>query len=386
MPLLPSPLTLLNDEEEAFFQAAKTFARKEIAPLVTSMDEAQVMSPELIRKIFQMGFMGIDIPEQWGGSGGTFFQSILAVQAFAQVDASVSVFIDVQNTLANNALMRFGSDALKKTYLPKMAQDTICSYALSEAHSGSDAFALTTSAAQSGDHYVLSGRKIFITSAKEAELFILFANANPAAGYKGITAFVIEKSTPGLTIGRQESKMGIRASSTCEVVLDAVRVPQSHVLGQVGQGYKIAIETLNDGRIGIAAQMVGLAEGAFAQAVRYVKTREQFGQVVADFQGVKFQLAQMAVSIETARLLVYNAARLKAAAAPYVKEAAMAKLHASEVAERVASLSLELHGGYGFVKDYPAEKYYRDAKVGKIYEGTSNIQLQTIAKYILSDH
>ena len=377
------PLSLLTQDEELFFNSVLGFAKKEIAPLVSHMDETEALDQKIMNQLFEMGLMGIEIPEKFGGSGGTFFQAILAIEALAQVDPSVSVFVDVQNTLVENALIRWGSSFIQEKYFPQMVKNCVGCYCLTEPSSGSDAFALKTRAVERGEYFELTGKKIFITNAKEASFFLVFANINPDAGYKGITAFLVEKSFPGLSIGKKETKLGIRASSTCEVILDSVKVPKQNVVGEVGKGYKIAIETLNEGRIGISAQMLGLAEGAFAGAVSYAKIREQFGSSISKFQGIQFQISQMAIKIEAAKLMVYNAARLKDAAKPFVKEAAMAKFFASEVAEYVASTALEIYGGYGFVKEFPAEKFYRDAKIGKIYEGTSNIQLQTIAKMIL---
>lgn len=379
----PSPLTHLNDDEKLFFNTVLDFARKEIGPKVSAMDESETMDAGLIKKLFEQGFMGIEVPEKWGGTGGTFFNAILAIQALAQVDPSVSVFVDVQNTLVENAFMKWGTPFLQEKYLTMMCQGKVGSYCLTEANSGSDAFALKSRAWDEGSHYRITGKKVFITNAKEADVFLIFANLNPEAGYKGITAFVVEKSFPGFSVGKKESKLGIRASSTCEVILENCIVPKENVMGEIGKGYKIAIETLNEGRIGIAAQMLGLAEGAFNQAIKYVKEREQFGKTLSGFQGVQFQIAQMGVDIEASRLMVYNAARLKDSGLEFVKEAAMAKHFASNVAEKVASLALELHGGYGFIKEFPAEKFYRDAKIGKIYEGTSNMQLQTIAKFFI---
>jgi butyryl-CoA dehydrogenase/short/branched chain acyl-CoA dehydrogenase len=347
------------------------------------MDEKQVMDSGLIQELFQMGVMGIEVPQQYGGGGGTFFEAILAVEEISKVDPSVGVLVDVQNTLVINALLRWGTEDQKKKYLTKMAADTVGAYALSEAGSGSDAFALSTRAELKGDHYILNGRKLWITNAKEAGIYILIATVDPSAGYKGITAFIVEKDFPGFTVGHKEDKLGIRASSTCELILEDCKVPKANVLGEVGKGYKVAIETLNEGRIGIGAQMVGLAAGAWNHAAKYAQERKQFGKAIADFQGVQFQLAQAATEVEAARMMMYNAARMKDAGMNFVKEAAMTKLYTSQVAERVASLAVEIYGGYGFVKDYPVEKYYRDAKIGKIYEGTSNMQLNTIAKLVL---
>lgn len=376
-------LSYLEGEERIFFHTIIDFAKKSIAPLVHKMDEEACLDPELIQKLFQMGLMGIEIPERFGGSGGSFFQSILAIEALAQIDPSVSVLVDVQNTLVTNAILRWASPELQNKYLPRLAKDSVGSYCLTEAHSGSDAFALKTNAQEAGDGFVLKGKKIFITNAKEASIFLTFATVNPDLGYKGITAFLVDSTTPGLSIGRKETKLGIRASSTCEVVFDNVKIPKSHVVGEIGKGYKIAIETLNEGRIGIAAQMLGLAEGALAHAIAYAQGRQQFGKPITHFQGVQFQIADMATRIEAAKLMVYNAARLKESGLDFVREAAMAKHFTSDVAQHVASNALELYGGYGFITEYPIEKFYRDAKIGKIYEGTTNMQLQTIAKLIL---
>jgi len=380
----PSPLTQLSEEESLFFTTVQQFAQEKIAPLVRSMDDAQQFAPELLQQLFELGLMGIEIPESLEGAGGSFFDAVLAIQAISTVDPAVAVLVDVHNTLVVNALRRRGSEAQQQRWLPRLATDTPGAYALSEAGSGSDAFALQTRAEPADGGYRLSGRKLWISNAREAGLFLVFSTVDPAAGYKGITAFLVEKDTPGFTIGRKEDKLGIRASSTCELILDHCFVPDDNLLGERGKGYKIAIETLNEGRIGIAAQMLGLAEGAWGHAARYAQERRQFGKPIAEFQAVQFALARMATEIEAARLMVYNAARLKDAGRPYVKEAAMAKLFASEVAERTASQSVEIFGGNGFVRDYPAEKFYRDAKIGKIYEGTSNMQLATIAKQVLS--
>src|SRR5437667_5489243 len=378
-----SPLTSLTEDEILFRDNVRQFADEKVRPLAKEMDENGVFDKALIEQFFQLGLMGIEIPEQYGGAGGKFFEAILAVEELSCADASAGVVVDVQNTLVNNALLRWGNSEQKKRYLPRMAADTAGAYALSEAGSGSDAFALQTRAELKGADYVLNGRKLWITNAKEAGIFVLFATIDPAAGYKGITAFIIEKEFPGFTVGKKEDKLGIRASSTCELILEDCRVPKSNVLGDVGKGYKIAIETLNEGRIGIGAQMAGLARGAWEHALRYSQERKQFGKTISDFQGIQFQLAQMATEIEAARMMVYNAARMKDAGMNFVKEAAMTKLFASQVAERVASLCVEIYGGYGFTKDYPVEKYFRDAKIGKIYEGTSNMQLQTIAKLVM---
>lgn len=377
-----TPLTRLSEDERMFHDTVLDFAKQRIGPKVSAMDESGMLDPALLPALFELGVMGIEIPEQYGGAGASFFTAILAVEALARVDPSVSVLVDVQNTLVVNALLRWATEAQKLRYLPKMASEWVGSYALSEASSGSDAFALKLRAEKRGDRYVLTGRKLWITNAAESSLFIVFANVDPSLGYKGITAFIVEKSFPGFAVGKREHKLGIRASSTCELVFDGVEVPEENVLGEVGKGYKIAIEALNEGRIGIGAQMLGLAQGAFDAALPYTRERVQFGKPIADFQGMQFHTARIAMELEAARLMVYNAARLKDAALPFVKEAAMAKLFASEVAERTASQCVELFGGVGFTKDYPAEKFYRDAKIGKIYEGTSNMQLVTIAKLL----
>lgn len=382
-PPSPAPLTNFSEDEILFRDNIRQFAEEKIRPLVKEMDEKGVFDKNLIHEFFQLGLMGIEIPEQYGGGGGKFFDAILAVEEFSRVDASAGVIVDVQNTLVNNALLRWGSEEVKKRYLPRMASEIVGAYALSEAGSGSDAFALQTKAELKGGDYVLNGRKLWITNGKEAGLFILFATIDASAGYKGITAFLIEKDFPGFSVGKKEDKLGIRASSTCELILEDCRVPKSNVLGEAGKGYKIAIETLNEGRIGIGAQMAGVARGAWEYASKYAQERKQFGRSIAEFQGVQFQLAQMATEIEAARLMVYNAARMKDAGVNFVKEAAMTKLFCSQVAERVTSLAVEIYGGYGFTKDYPVEKYWRDSKIGKIYEGTSNMQLQTIAKLVL---
>jgi alkylation response protein AidB-like acyl-CoA dehydrogenase len=381
--LIVPPLTNLTPEEEALRDTVRRFARNEIAPLVREMDDAQKMDPAIIRQLFALGLMGIEIPAEYGGVGASFFDAILAVEEISAVDPAIGVLVDVQNTLTINALLKWGSEAQKRMFLPRLAEDTVCSYALSEAVSGSDAFALATTANGDGDSYVLNGRKLWISNAAEAGLFIIFATVDASAGYKGITAFLVERDTPGFTVGKKEDKLGIRASSTCELLLDDCRVPAANILGEVGKGYKIAIETLNEGRIGIAAQLLGLAQGAWSHAAKYAKDRKQFGKPIAEFQAVAFSLAQMATEIEAARLMVYNAARLRGAGKPYVKEAAMAKLFVSLMAEKVASQCVEIFGGYGFVKDFPVEKLYRDAKIGRIYEGTTNMQLATIAKLVL---
>ncbi len=379
----PMALTQLGEDEQMFRDTVRRFATEQIAPLVRGMDESQQMDAGLIEKLFKLGLMGIEIPEQYGGAGGTFFNAILAVEEISAVDPSVGVMVDVQNTLCINALVRWGSEEQKRKYLTRLAVDTIGSYALSEASSGSDAFALRARAVKRGDDYVLNGHKLWITNAKEAGLFIVFATLDPAAGYKGITAFLVEKGTPGFTLGKKEDKLGIRASSTCELIFNDCVIPAAQVLGEPGKGYKIAIETLNEGRIGIGSQMLGLAAGAWGHAAKWASERRQFGKALVEFQAMQFQLAEMATDIEAARLLVYNAARLKDAGVDYLKEAAMCKYFTSHVAERVASLAVEVYGGSGFVKDYPVEKLYRDAKIGKIYEGTSFMQLATIAKLTL---
>jgi butyryl-CoA dehydrogenase/short/branched chain acyl-CoA dehydrogenase len=380
---VPQPLTALTEDERLFQSTVRRFAREQIRPHVREMDEAAVFRKDLIRQFFEMGLMGIEIPEEYGGQGGSFFQAILAVEELSAVDPSAGVIVDVQNTICNNALLRWGTAAQKQKYLPKLAGDTVASYALSEAGSGSDAFALATRAVDAGDHFQLTGHKLWITNAGEAGLFLLFANANPEAGYRGITAFLIERDFPGFQVGKKEDKLGLRASSTCELILDSCRVSKENVLGEVGKGYKVAIETLNEGRIAIGSQMVGLARGALDHAIAYAKDRKQFGQAIGEFQGVQFELAKMAVQVEAARLLVYNAARLRDAGLPFLAEAAMAKYYSSEVAEKVASKAIEVFGGVGITKEYPVEKLYRDAKIGRIYEGTSNIQLLTIAKKLL---
>jgi butyryl-CoA dehydrogenase/short/branched chain acyl-CoA dehydrogenase len=380
-----APLTLLSEDEQMFQQTVRDFAIEKIRPLVHRMDHDAKMDSDLIKSFFELGIMGIEVPEQYGGAGSTFFIAVLVVEELSHVDASVGVLVDVQNTLVNNAILRWGSDAQKSRYLGMLSSDTIGAYALSEAGSGSDAFALSLKAEDRGDHWLLNGQKLWITNAAEAGVFIIFANANPDAGYKGITAFIVERDFPGFTIGKKEDKTGIRASSTCELILEDCRVPKENVLGEVGKGYKIAIETLNEGRIGIGAQMLGVARGALEYAIAYAKERKQFGKAIADFQGVQFQIAQAATDLEAARLLVYNAARLKDAGRPFLREAAMAKLFSSQVAERVTSISVEIFGGNGYTKEYPVEKFWRDSKIGKIYEGTSNMQLATIAKTILTD-
>src|SRR5437588_1484092 len=380
---IPTPLTTLTDDEILFRDNIRQFADERIRPHVKEMDEKGVFEKDLIHDFFQLGLMGIEIPEHYGGSGGKFFEAILAVEECSRVDASSGVIVDVQNTLVNNALLRWGNEDQKKRFLPKMATETVGAYALSEASSGSDAFGLQTRASLKGSEYVLTGRKLWITNAKEAGLFVLFATLDPSAGYKGITAFLVEKDFPGFSVGKKEDKLGIRASSTCELILEDCRVPKENVLGEAGKGYKIAIETLNEGRIGIGAQMCGVARGAWEYAAKYAQERKQFGKAVSEFQGIQFQIAQMATEIEAARLMVYNAARMKDAGMNFVKEAAMTKLVSSRAAEKISSQAIELYGGCGFVKDYPVEKFWRDSKIGAIYEGTSNMRLQTIAKLIV---
>ena len=382
--IVNAPLTALTEEERMFQAMAREFAAAEIAPLVAPMDREGVFDHALLEKFFHQGFMGIEAPEAYGGGGGSFFLAILAIEEFSCVDASAGVVVDVQNTLVNNAFQKWATEEQKQKFLPRLVRETMGAYALSESGSGSDAFALATRARKDGRHFILNGRKLWITNANEAGLFIVFANANPDAGYRGITAFIVERGTPGLTVGKKEDKLGIRASSTCELILEDCSVPGENVLGEVGKGYKVAIETLNEGRIGIAAQMAGVARGALENAVRYAQERKQFGKPIAEFQAIQFQLARLATDVEAARLMAYNAARLKDAGLPFLKEAAMAKYFCSQVAERVASECVEVYGGYGFTRDYPAEKYLRDSKIGKIYEGTSFMQLQTIAKMLLS--
>jgi alkylation response protein AidB-like acyl-CoA dehydrogenase len=378
------PLTVLAEDEAIFRDSVREFAEAQVRPLVREMDEHAKLPRTLIDQLFELGVMGIEVPETYGGAGGRFFHSVLAVEELSRVDPSVGVLVDVQNTLVINALLRWGNDDVKRRYLPKLASSIVGAYALSEAGAGSDAFALTSRAREEGDGFVISGRKLWITNGNEADLFIVFATVNPEAGYRGITAFLIERGFDGFTVGKKEDKLGIRASSTCELVLEDCRVPRANVLGEVGKGYKVAIETLNEGRIGIGAQMIGLAKGALEHALEYTKERKQFGKAIADFQGVQFQLARAAVQVEAAKLAVYNAARLRDAGRPFLTEAAICKILSSEVAESVSSLAVNLFGGNGFVKEYPVEKLYRDAKIGQIYEGTSNLQLLTIAKQILS--
>jgi alkylation response protein AidB-like acyl-CoA dehydrogenase len=381
---LPSALTTLSEEEELFRASVREFAEGEVRPRVEHMEREAKLDKDLIKQCFELGLMAIESPEEYGGAGSTIFNAILAIEELARVDASVSVFVDVHNTLCTNAFLKWGNDEIKKKYLPQMASGRVGAYALSEASSGSDAFALKTKATDKGDYWELNGQKLWITNGNEAEIFIVFANMNPEAGYKGITAFIVEKDFEGFSVGKKEDKLGIRASSTTELIFDNCKVPKLNVLGEVGKGYKVSIETLNEGRIGIAAQMLGIAQGAFECALKYTAEREQFGQSINNFQVVQFQLAEMAVEIEAARLMTYNAARLKDAGKSFLKEAAIAKLYTSRVAEKVSSKAIELYGGYGYVKDYPVEKFWRDSKIGAIYEGTSNMQLQTIAKLIMS--
>jgi alkylation response protein AidB-like acyl-CoA dehydrogenase len=377
------PLTLLAEDERIFRDSVREFAEARVRPLVREMDEHAKFPPDLVKDLFDLGVMGIEVPETYGGAGGRFFHSVLAVEELSRVDPSVGVLVDVQNTLVINALLRWGNDDIKQRYLPRLAADTVGAYALSEAGSGSDAFALTTRAREDGDGYVLNGRKLWITNGNEADVFLVFATINPEAGYRGITAFLVPRGATGFTIGKKEDKLGIRASSTCELILEDCRVPKADILGEVGKGYKTAIETLNEGRIGIGAQMLGLARGALDHTIAYTKERKQFGKAIAEFQGVQFQIARAAIEIETAKLTVYNAARLRDAGKPFLTEAAICKVVASEVAESVSSLAVNLFGGNGFVKEYPVEKLFRDAKIGQIYEGTTNLQLQTIAKQLL---
>ncbi len=376
-------LTILSEEEVMFRDAVAAFAEEEVRPRVHAMDQAAKLDPELVPKFFELGLMGIEVPEDLGGAGGSLLMVTLAVEAISRVDASASIMVDVQNTLANYPILRYGTDDQRSRYLPRLTADTVGAYALSEPGSGSDAFGMASRATKKGSTWILDGRKMWITNGAEAGIYIVFANANPSAGYKGITAFIVERDFPGFSVGKKEDKLGIRASSTTELILDGCEVPEENLLGTQGQGYKIAIETLNEGRIGIGAQMIGISRGALDAAIAYIQERKQFGKPIADFQAVQFQVAQAATELEAARLMVYNAARLKDAGQDIAREGAMAKLYSSQVAERVTSLSLELFGGYGYVKEYPAEKFYRDAKIGTIYEGTSNMQLQTIAKAML---
>jgi alkylation response protein AidB-like acyl-CoA dehydrogenase len=377
------PLTQLSEDELILRDSVREFAEARVRPLVREMDEQAKIPKSLVEALFDLGVMGIEVPESHGGAGARFFHAVIAVEELSRVDPSIGVLVDVQNTLVINAILRWGTDEIRRRYLPKLATKTVGAYALSEAGSGSDAFALATRAARSGDGFVLNGRKLWITNGNEADLFIVFATIDPEAGYRGITAFLVERGFPGFTVGKKEDKLGIRASSTCELVLEDCQVPAANVLGELGKGYKVAIETLNEGRIGIGAQMIGLAGGALEHAIKYTKERKQFGRAIADFQAVQFQLARAAVELETARLAVYNAARLRDVGRPFLTEAAICKIHSSEVAERITSLAVNLFGGNGFVKEYPVEKLYRDQKIGQIYEGTSNLQLQTIAKQIL---
>ncbi len=376
-------LTTLSEDEQMFRASVREFAEGELRPRVAEMDAHGKLDPALIKQCFDLGLMGIETPEEFGGAGSSFFTAIIAVEELSRIDASVGVFVDVQNTLVNNALIRWGNQQQQEKYLTLLASEKVGAYALSEAGSGSDAFAMQTRAVDKGDHFLLNGQKLWITNGNEAEIFILFANANPEAGYRGITAFIIEKNFAGFTVGKKEDKLGIRASSTTELILEDCKVPKENVLGEVGKGYKTSIETLNEGRIGIGAQMIGIARGALEAAIAYTGERQQFGKAINQFQGVQFQLAEMATDLEAARLMVYNAARMKDAGINFVKEAAMAKLYSSRAAEGIASKAIELYGGYGYVKDYPVEKYWRDSKIGAIYEGTSNMQLQTIAKLII---
>jgi alkylation response protein AidB-like acyl-CoA dehydrogenase len=377
------PLTTLSEDEQMFRASVREFADGELRPRVEPMEEHAKLDPTLIKQCFELGLMAIETPEEYGGAGASFFTAIIAVEELSRVDASVGVLVDVQNTLVNNALIHWGNEEQKQKYLPQLASEKVGAYALSEAGSGSDAFAMQTRAVDDGDHFIINGRKLWITNGNEADIFIVFANANPEAGYRGITAFVVERSTAGFTVGKKENKLGIRASSTVELIFEDCRVPKENLLGELGKGYKVSIETLNEGRIGIGAQMIGIAQGALDAALSYTAEREQFGKSINQFQGVQFQLAEMATELEAARLLVYNAARMKDAGQNFVKEAAIAKLFSSRAAERISSKAIELYGGYGFVKDYPVEKFWRDSKIGAIYEGTSNMQLQTIAKLMI---
>ncbi len=377
------PITVLSEEEAMFKDAVADFAREQIAPHVMEMDQKAQFKKEILDQFFELGLMGVEVPEEYGGVGGSFFMSILAIEALAQVDASAAIYVDVQNTLVNNAFLRWGNQEIKKKCLPQLAQEKIGAYALSEPGSGSDAFGLKARAVEKGDHFVLNGTKLWITNAAEADIFIIFANANPELGYKGITAFIVERGFPGFSVGKKEDKLGIRASSTCELILQDCIVPKENVLGETGKGYKVAIETLNEGRIGIGAQMIGVMEGSLQAGMQYARERQQFGQPIAKFQGVQFQIAEAAIQLEASRTLVYNAARLKDAGKDYLKEAAMAKWFSSVNAEKVTSRMIEIFGGNGYTKEFPVEKFYRDAKIGQIYEGTSNMQLATIAKYLL---
>ena len=379
----PAALSRLNEKEQLFADSVYEFADKEIRPLVREMDEHAKLDKNLIPKLFDLGIMGIEIPDEYGGAGASFFYSVLAVEQLSRVDPSVGIFVDVQNTLFINGLVKWGNDDIKKRYCPKVAKDTVGAYALSEAGSGSDAFAMATRGKEDGDSYVLTGRKLWITNGNEANIFMVFANVNPDAGYRGITAFLVERGTPGFSVGKKEDKLGIRASSTCELLLDGCRVPKANVLGEVGKGYKVAMDTLNEGRIGIGAQMIGAGRGALDATIAYVKERKQFGKAIAEFQAVRHQIARAAIDLQTAKLLVYDAARLRDMGVPFLNEAAMAKVYSSEVAERITSIAINLFGGNGYVKEYPVEKFWRDAKIGQIYEGTSNMQLETIAKQII---
>ena len=379
----PAALSRLNEEEQLFADSVYEFADKEIRPLVREMDEHAKLDKDLIPKLFDLGIMGIEIPEEYGGAGASCFYSVLAVEQLSRVDPSVAVFVDVQNTLFINGLVKWGNDDIKKRFCPRVAKDTIGAYALSEAGSGSDAFAMATRGKEDGDRYVLTGRKLWITNGNEANVFMVFANVNPDAGYRGITAFLVERGMPGFSVGKKEDKLGIRASSTCELLLDGCRVPKANVLGEVGKGYKVAMDTLNEGRIGIGAQMIGVSRGALDATIAYVKERKQFGKPIGEFQAVRHQIARAAIDLQTAKLLVYDAARLRDMGLPFLNEAAMAKIYSSEVAERITSMAINLFGGNGYVKEYPVEKFWRDAKIGQIYEGTSNMQLETIAKQII---
>jgi short-chain 2-methylacyl-CoA dehydrogenase len=378
-----TPLTNLSEDEQFFYDTVRDFAKEKVQPLVREMDEEGAMNKNIIKQLFDMGLMGIEIPEKYGGAETSFFMSILAIEAISTIDPSVAVMVDVQNTLVNNAFLRWGSDTLKEKYLPLLCSEKIGAYALSETGSGSDAFALATKAEEKGDYYLLNGQKMWITNAHEADIFIIFANVNPELGYKGITAFIVEREFEGFSVGKKEDKLGIRASSTCELILENCKVPKKNVLGEVGKGYKVAIETLNEGRIGIGAQMIGLAQGSFDYGINFSKERVQFGKPISEFQGMQFQIAQAATELEGARLMVYNAARMKDCGMNFIKQAAMAKLFSSQLAQKIASLMVEVMGGNGFTKEFPVEKFYRDSKIGTIYEGTSNMQLQTIAKLIL---
>jgi alkylation response protein AidB-like acyl-CoA dehydrogenase len=381
---LHNALTVLSEDEELFRASVREFAEGEIRPRVEAMEHASKLDADVIKQCFELGLMAIETPEEYGGAGSSFFNAILAIEELARIDASISVFVDVHNTLVTNAFLRWGTEELKKKYLPQMAEGRVGAFALSEASSGSDAFALKTRAVDKGDQWELTGQKLWITNGNEAEIFIVFATVDPDAGYRGITAFIVEKGFEGFSVGKKEDKLGIRASSTTELIMDGCKVPKENVLGEVGKGYKVSIETLNEGRVGIGAQMLGIAQGAYEAALAYTSEREQFGNAINSYQGVQFQLAEMVVEIEAARLLVYNAARLKDAGRSFLKEAAIAKLYSSRVAEKVSSKAIELFGGYGYVKDYPVEKFWRDSKIGAIYEGTSNMQLQTIAKLVIS--